>query len=145
MNKNRLEAEILNKESSRDLQITIKSINPQKFIPNNYQSRRPTISIPTSVSTSPNYFSPKKADEDIEKKLDSIEEKISGFFNKMLEIKKKFNNLCKKDIKIGTTIGNFLEALKNVSSEYSTNESKILENKENNNESKDKKKIKIIL
>ena len=142
MNKNRLEAEILNKESSRDLQITIKSINPQKFIPNNYQSRRPTISIPTSVSTSPNYFSPKKADEDIEKKLDSIEEKISGFFNKMLEIKKKFNNLCKKDIKIGTTIGNFLEALKNVSSEYSTNESKILENKENNNESKDKKKTK---
>ena len=118
MNKNRLEAEILNKESSRDLQITIKSINPQKFIPNNYQSRRPTISIPTSVSTSPNYFSPKKADEDIEKKLDSIEEKISGFFNKMLEIKKKFNNLCKKDIKIGTTIGNFLEALKNVSEIY---------------------------
>ena len=61
----RLEAEILNKEKSNcHLQITIKSISPQKFIPNNYQSRKPTISIPTSVSNSPNTYSPKKSDDD---------------------------------------------------------------------------------
>ena len=134
----RLEAEILNKEASEPLKITIKSINQQKFIP--IQSRRQTISIPTSVSNSPKPSSPKKVDEGIEKKLDNIEEKISGFFNKMVEARKAFNNLNKSKKFFGKTVEDFSAALKNVFTEYNETANNNLDNKENNNKSEEAKK-----
>ena len=139
-NNPRLEAEILNKEATEPLKITIKSINQQKFIPNYFQSRRQTISIPASVSSSPKTFSPKKLDDEIEKKLDIIEERISGFFNKMVEIRKAFNNLNKSKKFFGKTVEDFSAALKNVSTEYNESANNNLDNKEDNNKSEEAKK-----
>ena len=138
----RLEAEILNKESLTSLQIQIKSITKKKFYPD-VQSRKQTISIPVSITNSPGAFSPKKIDDEIEKKLDLIEEKITGFFFKLKnEIKTPFKELKNKvkDKYINTlvemTVEEFSNYLKGFSIKYNTNI---------NNEADDKEKKKKIL
>ena len=140
-NNPRLEAEILKKEDKKPLSIKINSITPKKLYPNFTQSRKQTISIPAAYS-SPNISSPQNEDE-TEKKLDLIEDKISGFYMKLKEIKNKFK-ILKKEKKTEKRLSEYSSILKNISSEYNTSLSSNQSNKENNNENdiiKIKKKV----
>ena len=139
-NNPRLEAEILKKEDTKPLSIKINSITPQKLYPSFAHSRKQTISIPASYS-SPNISSPPNEDE-TEKKLDLIEDKISGFYMKLKEIKNKFK-ILKKEKKIEKRLSEYSTILKNISSEYNTSLSSNQSNKENSNEKENKIKKKV--
>ena len=141
-NNPRLEAEILKKEDSKPLSIKINSITPQKLYPSFAHSRKQTISIPAAYSySSPNMSSSPNEDE-TEKKLDLIEDKISGFYMKLKEIKNKFKNF-KKEKKIEKRLNEYSTILKNISTEYNTSLSSNQSNKENNNENEIKIKKKL--
>ena len=141
-NNPRLEAEILKKEDTKPLSIKINSITPQKLYPSFAHSRKQTISIPAAYSySSPNMSSSPNEDE-TEKKLDLIEDKISGFYMKLKEIKNKFKNL-KKEKKIEKRLNEYSTILKNISTEYNTSLSSNQSNKENNNENEIKIKKKL--
>jgi hypothetical protein len=97
-----------------------------------------------SITNSPGLLSPKKSDDEIEKKLELIEEKITGFFFKLKNETKKNLKALKISVQeyykdregkkfIGMTVEEFSNYLKNLSMKYNTTINNDADDKKKNN------------
>ena len=125
----KLESEILSGET-KSLAIEIKSINQEQLYPNDTSERKVSYNRPTKGTKGISYASPNpyaqnikgvQEMEEIDKKLEKIEDKIASFFNTIERLKNDLIERVKTEIKIIKSTNDCYIALKNIKVEYSLN------------------------